>query len=181
MRDKNAVILCALICATLVICGVLFWPTLYRYDKIGGKLPVRINRLTGYTEILYKSGWERMVSDKETQSMPKDEIVKIETRGNFDGTEDYKLNIYNGTNWTIKRIKLSIGLNDGNGKNIWRRIYETTADIRPFATGSCSIKLMDYAPRIGPFDELAAIAAVDKSKIRVSEVRLEAALGYKND
>ncbi|MBM4302353.1 MAG: hypothetical protein FJ121_12660 [Deltaproteobacteria bacterium] len=177
MRDKNAIIICALICATFIICGVLFWPTLYRYDKIGGKLPVRINRLTGYTEILYGSGWKRVVSEKEYQSMPKEEIAKIETRGNFDGTEDYKFNIYNGTDWTIKKIKLSIGLNDGNGKNIWRRIYETTADIRPYRTSSCSIKLMDYASRIGLFDEFLP---VDNSQKRVSEVRLEGAFGYKS-
>jgi hypothetical protein len=116
MREKNAVIICALICATLIICGVLFWPTLYRYDKIGGKSPVRINRLTGYTEILYGSGWARMVSDKEYQLIPKEEIAKIEVRGNFDGEGYYKFSVYNGNGWNIKRIKLSIALNDGNGK-----------------------------------------------------------------
>lgn len=180
MREKNAIIICALICATSIICGVLFWPTLYRYDKLGGKLPVRINRLTGYTEILYSSGWKSL-NNKETKPIPKEEIAKIETRGNFDGKGHYDFDLYNGSGWTIKKIKLVIELKDGNGKKIWQRIYETTADIKPFSTGSCSIKLMDYAPKtypgefLGPLDE----STVDKSKIRLTEVKIEGGLGYK--
>lgn len=172
MRDKNAIIICALICATLIICGVLFWPTLYRYDKIGGKLPVRINRLSGYTEILYDSGWERTVSDKEIYAIPKEEIAKIKTIGDFkEGC--YKFNIYNGSDWTIKRIKISIVLKDGNDKKLWERIYETMANIRPFSTGSCSLELM-----VNDYVQLAF--APPKGLIRVPEVRLEGALGYKS-
>jgi hypothetical protein len=219
MKGKNIIIICALICATLIVCGVLFWPTLYRYEKIGGKLPVRINRLTGYTEILSISGWERKVSNKEIQEIPKEEIGKIETRGAFDGEGHYKFDVYNGTHWTIRKIKLSIGLKDGNGKKLWQKVYETMANIRPFSTGSCSIELIDYVPiakkagdytiqeleaelarrglskvspkreigeYLGPLEESTSDKKkhelgppVDKSKIRVSEVRLEGAFGYK--
>jgi hypothetical protein len=182
MREKNAIIICALICATMVICGVLFWPTLYRYDKIGGKSPVRINRLTGHTEILYASGWEREISDKELQAIPKEEIGKIEIMGAFDGEGNYKFNVYNGSEWNIKRIKLSISLEieDGKGKKDKQRIYETTANILPFSTGSCSINLI-YAPsnkKAGGYtlQELEA----ELARRGFSEVRIEEALGYKS-
>ncbi len=196
MRDKNLIIICALICATLIICGVLFWPTLYKYDKILGKLPVRINRLTGYTEILTPSGWERKVSDNETKAIPKEEIDKIETRGDFDGKGHYKFVVYNGSDWTIKIIKLSIGLKDGKDKIIWQRKYETMVNIRPFSNSSDSIEMIDYAPKtysyfrlIDPLDEPAKESTskkmkfepYDESKIIRPEVRLEGALGYKSE
>jgi hypothetical protein len=190
MREKNAIIICALICATLIICGMLFWPTLYQYDKIGGKLPVRINRLTGYTEILFASGWERKVSDNELQAIPKAEISKIEVRGSFDGKSHYKFTIYNGCEWNIKSIKLSIGLKDGNGKILLERIYKTTEDIKPFSTSSGSINMMDYAAAdLIPAQEESEIdkslkdamrSLQNKSEIRIPEVRLEEALGYKS-
>ena len=51
-----------MICTTLIICGIFFWPTLYRYDsmKDGKKTRlVRIHRVTGSTEILLgESGWK---------------------------------------------------------------------------------------------------------------------------
>jgi hypothetical protein len=180
MRKNNAIIIFALICATLIIYGVLFWPTLYRYDKIGGKSPVRINRLTGYTEILYASGWEREVSDKELQAIPKAEIGKIEIKGSFDGKGYYNFTIYNGCEWNIKKIKLSIGLNDGNGKKLWEKIYKTTEDIKAFSTGSSSIKLMDYADKTNPYIDIVADLIPDKSEIRVPEVKIEGVLGYKS-
>jgi len=180
MREKIAIIICALICTTIIICGVLFWPTLYRYDKFAGKLPVRMNRLTGYTEILYGSGWERKVSDKELQEIPKEEIVKIGIRGSFDGKGCYNFTIYNGCEWDIKRIKLSIGLKDGNGKKIWEKIYESSTNIRPFSIGSCSITLMDYAAKTPDVGEFLGPLDMDKSKIRLPEVALEGVYGYKS-
>jgi hypothetical protein len=170
----------------MVICGVLFWPTLYRYDKTQSKL-VRINRITGYTEVLSRSSWRPVERESNwqpvnldafLQAIPKEEIAKIEPKGDFDGKGRYNFKIYNGSDWTLERIKLSIGLNDGNGKKLWHRIYEITADIQPFSIGSCSIEIMDYAPRTGLFDEFAA---VDNSQKRVPEVKLEGAFGYKSE
>jgi hypothetical protein len=136
-------------------------------------LPVRINRLTGYTEILYDSGWERNVSNRENCAMSKEKIGKIKIRGDFDAG-GYKFTIYNGSGWTIKRIKISIGLKDGNDKKLWERIYETMANIQPFSTDSCSLKLM-----VDDYVQLAF--AHPKGLIREPEVRLEGAFGYKSE
>ncbi len=52
MKTQNILI----ICATLLIFAVFFWPTFFRYDhmKFGNQtIPVRINRITGEIKILY--------------------------------------------------------------------------------------------------------------------------------
>lgn len=62
MNTKNIVI----ICVTVIFIGIFFWPTLYRYEKIkinngfggGTEAILKINRITGYTEICFgTSGW----------------------------------------------------------------------------------------------------------------------------
>ncbi|MDB5056173.1 MAG: hypothetical protein JWM44_4223 [Bacilli bacterium] len=41
----------------LILVLTFVYPTLYRYDKYDQKIPVRINRITGKTEMLYSTGW----------------------------------------------------------------------------------------------------------------------------
>ncbi len=142
MKDKVKLLLCAMICTTLVVCGILFWPTFYRYDKIEGKLPVRVNRITGYTEILYPNRrWEPV---KNVQPIPHNERNKVKVLGYFNSHDRiYKGEIYNGTSYTLKKIWLSIGAKRNSGKIEWQKIYETPVDIAPFSKGYCSIGLID--------------------------------------
>ncbi len=52
----------------LCICafGLFVSPGLYKYDKLNQKYPVKINRLTGKTTILYTNGvWETATSNEE--------------------------------------------------------------------------------------------------------------------
>lgn len=53
--------LIAIICAGLITSfGVLVWPGLYHYDKLDQKLPVKINRITGDTQVLTSKGWMKL-------------------------------------------------------------------------------------------------------------------------
>lgn len=192
MREKNVIILCIIICTTLIICGILFWPTLYRYDKIKygeSTLPVRLNRITGNTEILRLDGW-RAVS-LVIKRMPIQENNKITIKGDFDGKGNYECVVYNGSNWTITTIKLSILAKDNEEKIIWHKIYEKAVAIIPFSTESYSIKLWDYdyapptleggtviRPPEGPLEELDRIVRPLGFK---PEVRIEEAFGYKGE
>jgi hypothetical protein len=66
MREKNSIIVCGIICMTLILFAVLFWPTLYNYNNImDGKrtISVRINRITGTTETWGSFGWKEHVKD----------------------------------------------------------------------------------------------------------------------
>jgi hypothetical protein len=47
--------------ALIVLMFALFvYPTLYKYDKLNQRFPVKINRITGTTEVLTPTGWEEM-------------------------------------------------------------------------------------------------------------------------
>ena len=181
MRDKNTIIICGIICIALTICGILFWPTLYRYDKTSfrgnrlGQYMVKINRITGYTEILYESGWKPKKVEKKAIGMPKGEKDKIEINGYFLSDEKhpfdkfigpsaiYNGGIYNGTIWTIKNLLISIGGKDKDGKIKWKKTYAASIDVAPFSTGSFSIKLMDFVYTLNP------------------EVKIEEVFGYKSE
>jgi hypothetical protein len=142
MKEKNIIILGAVICATLIICGILYWPTLYRYDKIEGKMPIRVNRITGYTEILYRGHEWKPV--KNVQTIPQNERDKVTILGDFNiNGQIYNGEIYNGTSYTLKKIRLSIGAKNDSGIIEWQKRYETPIDIPPYSKGFCSIGLID--------------------------------------
>jgi hypothetical protein len=43
--------------AALVLFGLFVYPTLYEFDKLDQRIPVKINRITGSAEILTTNGW----------------------------------------------------------------------------------------------------------------------------
>lgn len=84
------VVLSGLLMATTLF-GMFVWPTRYRYDKMNVQanavVPVRIDRITGKTEILYPSGWQlaAAASDPDTE-LPPAELEKISVgQGEFGG------------------------------------------------------------------------------------------------
>jgi hypothetical protein len=57
----------------VLLIAIFVYPTIYHYDKLEQKYPVRINRLTGKTEVLYRDGW------KDTTKKTKPTIANLET------------------------------------------------------------------------------------------------------
>lgn len=50
---------------SIILFGLLVYPTLYKYDKLEQKYPVKINRITGEAQILRGDGWVKS-SDSKT-------------------------------------------------------------------------------------------------------------------
>jgi hypothetical protein len=162
MQDKYKLLIVTIISIFLLLCGIFFWPTLYRYEKAGQRL-VRINCITGYTEILRGiNGWyavDEIYEQKPIEPLFKVDIKKIEISGFFSSDEKNKQNqynaaIYNGSEFYIKKIKLSIGGKKSDGKIYWKKIYETTIDVSPYSKGSFSISIMDGIVDIGKLFEI---------------------------
>ncbi len=174
MREKNTlIIICGIICATLIMFGALFWPTLYLYSNMSdGKktISVRINRITGTTEIFGELGW-KMVGDICTPLLlpPEERAKLVRERGMFDDEleklfvksplpegsyvdvphEDrfaLKSTLYNGSNWIINKIIIVIECKDKDGKTIWKRKYQANiigGFIKPFSSFSFTIEPSD--------------------------------------
>lgn len=91
------------VCITVILCGIFFWPTLYYYDHIvvgSNSFPIRINRITGYTENYFAGEWVSQEYQKE-ELLPPEEQAKVTGNAAF-GLHSFNGEIYNGSNsWTI--------------------------------------------------------------------------------
>lgn len=179
MRDKSKLIMFAIGCVTLIIFGILFWPTLYRYDKHGGKWPIRINRITGYTEMLTGTQWTPVDEGQKAKIIPIEEKDKIIIKGDFDGKGNYEFNAYNGSNWTVKKIRLYIKAKDIEDNIMWQRLYEVFVNIPPFSKRSSSLALIDYAPKTSFEDALKPVGQF--LGLVQPDVRIEEVFGYKEE
>lgn len=57
IKMKKELIRYFFILLLLVFVSLFIYPTLYKYDKLDQKYPVKINRITGKTNVLGLKGW----------------------------------------------------------------------------------------------------------------------------
>lgn len=115
----------------LLLLGWFVWPTPYRYDVLkrgDNSLPVRINRLTGNAEVLSSQGWTLLGADKTDKSklkpLSQDELAKLEINLNIDKTGYFKGKIYNGNNFIVKNVVVTVSVIDDLEK-----IYEGLIEV----------------------------------------------------
>jgi len=140
MKTSNLFIIC--VCVTLLIAGVLFWPTLYRYDKIGNAIPIRINRITGHTEYFVDGKWnpEEGHSKFTIQTFPVDERYKVTGNASLDYPYGaFSGKIYNGSEWTITEFTLRIVAKEKDKTIRWDRKFCESKNIEPLTTCDFSI------------------------------------------
>lgn len=121
MTKRNSIIIGTIVLLTILAFSTFVWPTIYRYDHMnlnGTVLPVRINRISGKTEILYPSGWASVdTPQKEEQrqdtrvSLPVDELNKLGGNANFY-IDKLSCSIYNGSSYRIDEIVIHISVTD---------------------------------------------------------------------
>jgi len=142
---KNTIVLIT-ICLFLLICGILFWPTLYRYEKMtinGNSFPVKINRINGDTQYFVLGKWLNTKDNGEkikSITIPEEEKDKITgnaslSYGSFSGK------IYNGSNWDVTEITFLVKAIEKNGNLRWARKFISSVYVQPFATSSFNISV----------------------------------------
>ncbi len=151
MKTTNLIII--FVCITLLIAGVLFWPTLHRYDKVairGNLSPIRINRLTGYTEYFEDGKWNPEEEHEKITiqtfvnhaSLPADEQAKVTGNASFDYPHgSFSGKIYNGSEWTITKFILRVVAKEKDDSIRWSRKFSKTMTIEPLSTSSFSISV----------------------------------------
>ncbi|CAG1065734.1 hypothetical protein BAC1_01322 [uncultured bacterium] len=136
MKTKNILI----ICVTLILFGIFFWPTLYHYDKmtVGGNMfPVRTNRLTGNSDIFLMNEWTSQKT-KKGKMLPASELNKITGNAGLNGYGSFSGKIYNGSDWTITKMIIQVVAKEKEGTVRWNRKYTETTSIAPLTTGYIS-------------------------------------------
>ena len=103
----------------VLLFAVFFWPGLYRYDHMnvhGNVFPVRVNRLTGKTEIFYPTGWEEprkpltesRESDESALLLPPHELAKVKVEGVRIDRSELRYRIFNGTARPIAAVQVVV-------------------------------------------------------------------------
>jgi hypothetical protein len=162
-----------MVCLTLMICGLLFWPTLYRYDSMSDgkkKISVRINRITGTTETFGLLGWKKPFNPEDyapPERLPAAEIAKL-IGGENPISELYKIGkstlpngsyvaiphkddfsfkteIYNGSKYPIGRMMIIIEAKNKDDTTRWKRKYQANLNgqIQAFSSGLINIEPSD--------------------------------------
>lgn len=135
----------AIICATLIVIGLLFWPTLYRYETMTireNSLPVRIHRLTGTTEYFLMGTWYPEVGKEikiQSVILPFEEMIKVTGNAGLTGYGSFSGKIYNGSNWTITDMIIRVIAKEKDGQVRWDRKFNETQVINPLSTTSITI------------------------------------------
>jgi hypothetical protein len=152
MNTKTSIVLCV----TWLLAGVLFWPTLYRYEKMdfqGLSTLVRINRLTGHTEYYMLGHWvAEKPQKKEKASQPLPSVEKALVIGKASlGSKILNGEIYNGSDWTLTSVTFRVIAKEKSGSVRWDRKFRDTIRLNPLAATYFAVTVTE-AEDIGSFD-----------------------------
>jgi hypothetical protein len=113
------------------------WPTRYRYLEMtfrGNVLPVRVDRFSGRTEVLYPQGWEVAQTVEEesrpAQALPSTELSNIRiirmryVRGRVEGE------LFNGTGYLLKEVGIRASAR-ANRVLLFSRSFKANVDLAP--------------------------------------------------
>lgn len=152
MNTKNLLI----VCITLLIAGMLFWPTLYRYEKIdfqGLSTFVRINRLTGHTDHYVLGRWVAegaLEKQRESQPLPSEEKALLIGKASL-GPRMFNGEIYNGSDWNVTSLTFRVVAKEDSGSVRWDRKFKETVRINPLNASNFAVTVSE-AEGIGSFD-----------------------------
>lgn len=80
MKFRKKPIYIITIILVIILIGIFIYPTLYKYDKLEQKYPVKINRLTGEADVLTTKGWVTFenIADNEVKTLKEELLDKLE-------------------------------------------------------------------------------------------------------
>lgn len=85
MEMKREILKYSAICIIVILYGLFVYPGVYHYDKYNQK-PMRVNRITGTTQIFYPDGWETI--SKQDKNKPKNNDSVLPTNNKESNSQD---------------------------------------------------------------------------------------------
>lgn len=144
-RFRYFVALLILIFATAFLW--LVWPSRYRYDRWkeqASDVPVRMDRLTGRTEMLTSGGWVVVGhSEAQDQDLPRSDLERLEGQCSINQSNFIECDIYNGSIWKLSSITVAISNIE---QNDWVTVHSSATEKRRIPEDR-----PDFIPEIGPF------------------------------
>ena len=160
MKDRKIIeTVEAMVVILLFALGITVWPTRYRMERVSiGTSPsvlVRIDRFTGKAEMLTRIGWRPMENTLQENTpqvnsgfLPADQVERLDSHGGWCISNDFCIDIYNGSNWRINGMSISILAKNDDGSVRWQRRFDKKyLDIAPFATDKFFINTGEKAPQ----------------------------------
>jgi len=162
---KSLWVLAALAAAVFL---VTVWPTRYRYEHVnlrGTVLPVRIDRFSGKTEILYEEGWEEAgKAGDRVETLPVEEKAKVTRVGHEPSVPRGQLleddfaalaqeleqslgyrplggELHNGSSYYLREVIITVTAREKSGGLRWSRQFKAEVSIDTLTTGPFEIKV----------------------------------------
>ncbi len=124
----------------LVVCAAfLLWVQRYKFDHVslesGESYPVRVNRITGNAQVLYRGVW-RPSSDLPKlapliQDLAAQDLEKLKGQAKLAEWSMLDLSLYNGSDFTLKEITVDVAVTESSGKEVLRRQYRIEQEHPP--------------------------------------------------
>lgn len=146
-----------LVPALLLGCGLMFWPTIHRYDTLtvgASSRLLRINRFTGYTEIFGATGWipeTPFVTPKAPATpvtpvnIPADDLRAVTGGAAFYG-DGFAGSLYNGSVWNLTEVTIRIIAKEADGTVRWDRLYNEPMFVTTQSSSALMIQTHATAP-----------------------------------
>lgn len=140
----------------VVICivsfGLFVYPGMYKYDKLNQKYPVKINRITGTTEVLTLKGWQ----DAESYDAAKNEMLEYKqdiSKQMMEQNEDIKRAVLDEIKDQLEQVK-----NDVIKETMGMESVVNPAPNGTFSKGDTTKKVQevmgvaDSVTEVGPYE-----------------------------
>lgn len=154
----------------LLVFGILFWPTLYKYDTVkefDSVYPIRINRITGYSEFCKDGAWIEVVKKEEKpisiEVLPSDVISEVTGTGEISGNY-FNCELYNGSKWNLTSITIQITSKSNGGDIIWRRKFQNEVAIQSLSVSKVSIPIIGGADLDSWEWDIVSLSGVSQSR-----------------
>jgi len=120
-----------------VSCAIFLWTERFEYDHMnlpnGESYPVRINRLTGNSQVLYRGVWKPAAEVKSVppliENLSQDQLRRLTGKGEIGSMEGvFNLTLYNGSDFALREITIEITVRDSHQEEVLQRYYRIVQD-----------------------------------------------------